>query len=72
VTSEQSVIWFIANAIVIVAVLTIGTLGTADLLTRRGRAEQQASLRPEPARSDGPASRPRPATTATGHGTSHH
>lgn len=45
-TGQQSVIWFIANAIVIVAVLTIGTLGAADLLTRRGRAEQRASLRP--------------------------
>lgn len=41
-TGQQSVIWFIANTLVIVAVLTVGTLGAADLLTRRGRAAQKA------------------------------
>ena len=41
----QYVIWFVANAIVIVAVLAVGTLGAAGILTRHGRDQDRASRR---------------------------
>ena len=65
-TSQQSVIWFVANAILIVTVLTVGTLGAADLLTRRGRAAQKASMRPVEVRQEPGAGRAGWSTVATG------
>lgn len=53
-TPLQSLIWFVANLIVIVAVLVIGTLGAADVLTKRGRDLQKAVRRADIQRSSRP------------------
>jgi hypothetical protein len=53
-TDVQYVIWFIANAIVIVAVLAVGTLGAAGILTRHGRDLDKAARRGSGRRRTGP------------------
>lgn len=48
-TQLQTMVWFVANALAIVGILTVGTLGAADILTRRGR-ELHRSIRAVDAR----------------------
>lgn len=45
-TETQYLIWFIAQAVVTIAILVVGTLGAADLLPRPRRRRRVPEKRP--------------------------